>query len=78
LLNADPGSALRIYAEDHPALSRRIRDKFTKRIEELAGQLAAGNAETWEDYKERVGVIKGLMEAIAMCDVEDKRLNGER
>jgi hypothetical protein len=71
-------SAIRIYAEDHPALTRRIRDKFAKRCDELVGHLAAGNADDWADYKLRVGVIRGLREAIAMCDAEDKLLNGER
>lgn len=71
-------AALRIYAEDHPALSHRLRAKLAARATELAGQVSGGYALDWPDYKERVGIIKGLIEAVQLCEADEKLLNGER
>lgn len=67
---------IRLYAEDHPALALKLRAKLERRQTELFGGLTV--AQDWADYKERVGVIRGLQEAIDICEAEEKRLNGDR
>lgn len=70
--------AIRLYAEDHPALARTLRVKLEKRQLELASQMAAGSVQDWPDYKLRLGVIRGLQEAIDMCEAEEKSQDGDR
>jgi hypothetical protein len=72
------GAGFRLYAEDHPALARTLRAKLEKRQVELGGQLMAGSAQDWPDYKQRLGVIRGLQEAIDLCADEEKSQNGDR
>lgn len=70
--------AVRLYAEDHPALARTLRAKLEKRQVELGGQLMAGSVQDWPDYKQRLGVIRGLDEAIELCKAEEKSQDGDR
>jgi hypothetical protein len=71
-------AALRIYAGDHPVLARSLRAKMLKTAAEYSQQIADGCAADWPDYKYRVGVIRGLREAIEACEIEEKNLNGDR
>lgn len=64
--------ALQIYSLDHPQIARTLRAKLIKRRQELGSALADGYAEDWGDYKGRAGVIKGLDEAIAICEQVEK------
>ena len=57
-------TAVTIFPLDHPRLARTLVGKLEVRRVALMAQLANGNAEDWPDYKERVGVIRGLQEAI--------------
>lgn len=70
--------ALRLYAEDHPALARTLKAKLRKRAEELSAQVAAGFALDWPDYKQRTGTIKGLVEAIELCEAQEDEQDGDR
>jgi hypothetical protein len=70
--------ALRIYAGDHPNLARGLRAKLLKAASDYSQQVADGCAQDWPDYKHRVGVIRGLREAIQACEIEEKKLDGER
>jgi len=70
------GEAVRLYAEDHPALAHKLKAKLEKRQEELLGNLIV--ADDWADYKHRVGVLRGLQDAIDICEEQDKALNGDR
>jgi hypothetical protein len=78
VLTADHGDALRIYASDHPALARGLHAKLLKTAAEYAQQLATGCAQDWADYKQRIGVIRGLNEAAQMCESESQKLDGDR
>lgn len=60
--------ALRVFALDYPLIARTLKERLQQRRAELAGQLAAGVAEDWGDYKHRVGIIEGLRQAIGICD----------
>jgi hypothetical protein len=57
-------STVAIYPLDHPRMARTLAGRIEKRRIELQAQLASGNAADWPDYKERVGAIRGLQEAI--------------
>lgn len=59
--------ALRLFAFDHPLVARTLHGRLLRRQAELVAQLGAGNAEDFADYRGRVGVIKGLQEAIETC-----------
>ena len=60
--------AFHVFSLDHPHVARTLKAKLEQRFAELSGHLAAGNAEDWADYKERVGRIQGLRDAISMCE----------
>lgn len=58
---------------DHPALNLKVSDRLQALMANYEHQLGGGNAKDWPDYKERVGVIRGLREAIDICsDVENE------
>lgn len=64
-MSSDAGA--RIFALDHPQIARTLRARLEKRQIELAAQLATGNAEDYPDYRQRVGHIRGLKDAIDLC-----------
>lgn len=70
--------AVRLYAADHPVLARNLRAKLEKRRNELAVPVVEGVAQDWADYKGRVGVIKGLDEAIQICIAVENQMDGDR
>ena len=70
-------TAVRFFSVEHPHLPRNLRAKLEQRCEQLVGQVGGGYASDWADYKERIGVIKGLIEAIAICEEVEKELTGE-
>ena len=45
-----------------------------QRRKELIEQMATGYAQDWADYRERVGTVKGLDTALALCDEVEKEL----
>ena len=58
---------------DHPSLNLKVSDRLRAQMAEYERQLGAGSAKDWPDYKERTGVIRGLREAIEVCEaVEDE------
>jgi hypothetical protein len=59
---------------DHPALILKVPTKIRDRILELQGQLASGAAKDWPDYQYRIGVVRGLMESIDICEQVEKEL----
>lgn len=67
--------AFRLYAAEHPQLARTLRAKLEHRRAELIIQLGEGFAGDWADYKERSGVIKGLKEAIDICEQAEKEMD---
>lgn len=64
---AVPTPRVNLYGLDDHRLPSTVRGRLNQRFNELTGQLAAGNAEDWADYKQRVGVLRGFMEAIDIC-----------
>jgi hypothetical protein len=72
---AERPSAIRYYAEDHPALAHTLAAKIGKEIASLSDQVASGFASDYPDYRERIGVIRGLKQAIGICNEAEKELN---
>lgn len=64
--------ALQIYSLDHPQIARTLRAKLIKRRQDLGVALTDGYAADWGDYNRRAGTIKGLDEAIAICEDVEK------
>ncbi len=64
---AVPTPRVSVFGLDDHRLPSTLRGKLSARVNELAGQLAAGNAQDWADYKERVGHLRGLGDAINIC-----------
>lgn len=71
-------AAVRFFATDSPALSRTLRARLEKCQVEHAGHVAGGLAQDWPDYKQRIGVIAGLQEAIDICMQIESEQNGDR
>ena len=71
-------SAVRLFAPDHPALAVTVRARLEKQRENQIEQMATGYAQEWGDYKQRVGIVKGLDEAIQICLTVEQELKSER
>lgn len=67
-------SSLTIFPLDHPRMARTLAGRIAARKRDLEMQLMAGNAEDWADYKQRIGVIRGLNEAIDIAGELEKEL----
>lgn len=65
--------AFRTFAVDAPYAAQTIRTTLMKRYGELAEQIIAGYAKDWPDYRERVGVMRGLIEAVEICNDMEKK-----
>lgn len=71
-------SAIRLFAPDHPALAVTVRARLEKERNSQIEQMATGYAQDWGDYKQRVGIVKGLDEAIQICLNVEQELKSER
>ena len=65
--------AFRTFAVDPPYAARTLRDQLEKRRNALVAQMGEGYARDWADYQRRVGVIEGLLTAIALCVEMEKQ-----
>ena len=66
--------AIHIGGMDERFATRNLRGLLTKRRADLAAQIAEGYAKDWADYRERVGELKGIDGALAICtQVEDNQ-----
>ena len=57
-----------IYSLDHPQIARTARAHIVKRQQELSDQIVNGMVSSWEDYKQRVGHLQGLADALQIID----------
>lgn len=67
---------VRFYVDDDARLPKTVESQlkvlFSKQVDVVAG----GYPQDWGQYKEAVGVIKGLNTAITICQEASKELNG--
>ena len=69
-------SPVRMYALDDHRLPKRLADKMTvDRDEAIAGLRFAMD---WNNFKERLGFIRGLEVAIATCNEINEELSGKQ
>lgn len=73
----NPSSAVRFYSPEHPALAHTVRGKLEVRRAKLSAEITDGFSSDWPDYRQRVGVIKGIDEAIQCCIETENNLNGD-
>lgn len=66
-------ASIRVTASDHGRLPSTLRGRLERRAAELLDGLAY--ASDWADYRQRVGVINGIGEAIEICAQIEKDLN---
>jgi hypothetical protein len=64
-------SAFHFFAVDHPAVAGTVRARLEKYRRELIEGLSG--APSWDSFKERVGKLQGIDDAIQYClDVENE------
>jgi hypothetical protein len=68
---ADP-AAFRTFAIEPPHQVRSIRKMLMARIDDMSIQIASPYVKDWADYKERLGMIEGLKQALEFCDEMEK------
>lgn len=69
--------AVHFFAPEHPALAHTVRAKLETQRAKLVAEVADGFASDWPDYRQRVGIIKGIDEAIQCCIETENNLNGD-
>ena len=67
-------SPIRLFVPDNPILARTLRQKLELERNKLGQSIVLGFAADWPDYRERIGVIKGLNLAIELCLEAEKQL----
>jgi hypothetical protein len=60
-----------IRGQFQQSLEQRIRERRSKIMEDLV----SGNAKTLDTYRELVGHLRGLDEALVLCDETNKDMN---
>lgn len=67
-----PQPAVELFALDHPLMARTLAARLKQRQGEVLAQLIL--SDDWPDFKERLGVFRGLQEAIDACLNFEKEL----
>ena len=66
--------SFRSYLSDHPLLAANLPARIKKEQDERRLQVSEGYATDYADYRERIGVIKGLQVAIQLCEQLNREL----
>ncbi len=66
--------SMRIFPTDSPGLPRTLRGLLLNRRAELMDGLFY--ASDWADYRQRIGAVQGIDEAIEYCTQIEKDMNG--
>jgi len=61
-------SGFRVFALDHAANIRTIRQKLELIRARGVEDILSGSVKDWSDYQRRVGVLEGIGEALHVCD----------
>lgn len=70
-------SAVSFFSLDNPRLSRTLKARLQEEIDRQAVLIISGNAPDYASYKERIGELRGLRQAIHICDELEKDLAKE-
>jgi hypothetical protein len=60
--------AFSLYATESPYTVRSLRGKLMKRIGEYGAEIATGASPDWAHYRQRVGIVMGLKEALEILE----------
>lgn len=67
---------IQVFPLDDPRLARTLRGKLSERIGQLYNTLML--ASDWADFKQRLGHLQGMREAIDICEqMEQERRQRE-
>jgi hypothetical protein len=69
-----PAEPIRLYTSDDARLPRRVSAALAERIAGYSDTILQGNLEPAR-YNELVGIVKGLKEALQICDDAAKELS---
>lgn len=75
-MNEKP-SAVHLLAFEHPGLATSLRGKLAQVKADYEYQLVGNYAQDFADYKYRTGIIRGLREAIEICEQVEQDLKGD-
>ena len=56
---------------------RELRHELEQELDSKAAELATGRAQSFDDYRHRVGVLQGLQAALAFADRVERRIWGD-
>lgn len=71
----DHAEPVTLYAED-PRLPRSLARMLQERIAQRSEALTQGICTSFEEYKERIGELRGLRDALGICQEAEKNLSG--
>jgi hypothetical protein len=71
----NPIEPIRLYAEDDHRLPRTVERELMEMRASLIAGLAEGAAKDFADYRDKVGEIRGLSNAISICQDAKKQLS---
>jgi hypothetical protein len=76
MIAVDQDSGFHVFALDHPAAARTHRAKLAKLKEDQVKQLLSpGIVKSWEDYKQRIGRLQGLDDALNLLSEAEQEDN---
>ena len=64
--------AVHYFIPNSPMVARTLRQKLVALRHQYGENLMYGAAEDWADYRHRVGIIRGITDAIAVCEEIEK------
>jgi hypothetical protein len=62
----------RVFALDHVQHIRTIRKQLESVRATNSEDILDGSVRDWADYRERIGFLKGIAEALRVCDEIEK------
>ncbi len=68
-------SPVQFFVPDMPKLARNLRGKLTAEYDKLKNQIV--NADSWDEFNQRAGVIRGLEIALKLCIETEQDLYGK-
>lgn len=66
---------VRFYVDDDQRLPKTVESQLKLLLTKQIDMAAGGYPQDWGQYKEAVGVVKGLTTAIQVCQEANKELN---
>jgi hypothetical protein len=65
---------VRFFPLDAPRTIRSLREKLKQERDSIVAGIIDGAVENYAEYRNRVGLVRGLDTAIKLCDETEKEL----